>query len=124
MSGKPVAEQEIGFALLQEVVALAETSMSRRKFILHYFGEAFDQETGDGGDMDDNVRNPNHNQRLKIKLNLLLDVVSQTHEKYKSKDLVNVITGQENALIKSHSTNEKPFFGKVKVMTIILDGID
>jgi len=39
MSGKPVAEQEIGFALLQEVVALAETSISRRKFILHYFGE-------------------------------------------------------------------------------------
>ena len=58
MSGKPVAEQEIGFALLQEVVAMAETSMSRRKFILHYFGEAFDTETGDGGNMDDNVRNP------------------------------------------------------------------
>ena len=58
MSGKPVAEQEIGFALLQEVVALAETSVSRRKFILHYFGEQFDNATGAGGDMDDNVRNP------------------------------------------------------------------
>jgi ATP-dependent DNA helicase RecQ len=45
MSGKPVAEQEIGFALLQEVVAYAETSMSRRKFLLHYFGEEFDSET-------------------------------------------------------------------------------
>ena len=42
MAGKPVAEQEIGFALLQEVVAYAETSMSRRKFLLHYFGEEFD----------------------------------------------------------------------------------
>ena len=50
MSGKPVAEQEIGHALLQEVVAFAETSMSRRKFILHYFGEEYDNETGDGGD--------------------------------------------------------------------------
>jgi ATP-dependent DNA helicase RecQ len=58
MSGKPVAEQEIGFALLQEVVAYAETSMSRRKFLLHYFGEEFDGETGEGADMDDNVRNP------------------------------------------------------------------
>ena len=58
MSGKPVAEQEIGFALLQEVVAYAETSMSSRKFLLHYFGEEFDGETGDGADMDDNVRNP------------------------------------------------------------------
>ena len=54
MHGKPVAEQEIGFALLQEVVALAETSISRRKFILHYFGE-FDNATGEGGDMDDNA---------------------------------------------------------------------
>uniref|UniRef100_UPI003515896B RecQ family ATP-dependent DNA helicase n=1 Tax=Winogradskyella sp. TaxID=1883156 RepID=UPI003515896B len=49
MSGKPVAEQEIGHALLQEVVAFAETSISRRKFILHYFGEEFDNETGEGG---------------------------------------------------------------------------
>ncbi len=48
MSGKPVAEQEIGHALLQEVVAFAETSISRRKFILHYFGEEFDNETGEG----------------------------------------------------------------------------
>jgi ATP-dependent DNA helicase RecQ len=52
-----VAEQEIGFALLQEVVAYAETSMSRRKILLHYFGEEFDSETGEGADMDDNVRN-------------------------------------------------------------------
>jgi ATP-dependent DNA helicase RecQ len=58
MSGKPVAEQEIGFALLQEVVAYAETSMSRRKFF-HYFGEEFDSETGEGADMDDNVRTKN-----------------------------------------------------------------
>ena len=58
MAGKPVAEQEIGHALLQEVVAFSETSVSRRKFILHYFGEEFDNATGDGGDMDDNVRHP------------------------------------------------------------------
>jgi len=114
MSGKPVAEQEIGFALLQEVVALAETSMSRRKFILHYFGEAFDTETGDGGDMDDNVRNPKPLTEAKDQVKLLLDTIANTHEKYKSKDLVNVITGQENALIKSHRTNEQPFFGEGK----------
>ena len=114
MSGKPVAEQEIGFALLQEVVALAETSMSRRKFILHYFGEAFDTETGDGGDMDDNVRNPKPLTEAKDQVKLLLDTIANTHEKYKSKDLVNVIIGQENALIKSHRTNEQPFFGEGK----------
>ena len=112
MSGKPVAEQEIGFALLQEVVAMAETSMSRRKFILHYFGEAFDTETGDGGQMDDNVRNPKPQTEAMDQVKLLLEIVSYTHEKYKSKDLVNVIIGKENALIKSHRTNELPFFGK------------
>ena len=58
MSGKPLAEQEMGFALLNEMVAYAETSMSRRKFILHYFGEDFDPLNGDGAENDDNSRNP------------------------------------------------------------------
>ncbi|MBT7850413.1 MAG: RecQ family ATP-dependent DNA helicase [Formosa sp.] len=111
MSGKPVAEQEIGFALLQEVVAMAETSMSRRKFILHYFGESFDNETGEGGHMDDNVRNPKPQTEAIEEVKLMLEIVSKTHQKYKSKDLVNVIIGIENALIKSHRTNELPFFG-------------
>ena len=44
MSGKPIAEQDIGYALLNEMVAYAETSISRRKFLLHYFGEDFNPE--------------------------------------------------------------------------------
>ncbi|WP_147678619.1 ATP-dependent DNA helicase RecQ [Algibacter pacificus] len=114
MSGKPVAEQEIGHALLQEVVAFAETSISRRKFILHYFGEEFDTETGEGGDMDDNVRHPKKKVEAKDDVKLLLEIISKTNEKYKSKDLVNVLTGKENALINSHKTNEQEFFGKGK----------
>ncbi|MCL6294697.1 ATP-dependent DNA helicase RecQ [Jejuia spongiicola] len=114
MSGKPVAEQEIGQALLQEVVAFAETSISRRKFILHYFGEEFDNKTGEGGDMDDNVRNPKKQVEAKDNVTLLLDTIKKTNEKYKSKDLVNVIIGKENALINSHRTNEQDFFGKGK----------
>jgi len=111
MSGKPVAEQEIGHALLQEVVAFAETSISRRKFILHYFGEEFDNETGEGGEMDDNMRYPKKQVEAKDEVKILLEVVSKTNESYKSKDLVNVIIGKENALIKSHKTNTQPFFG-------------
>jgi ATP-dependent DNA helicase RecQ len=111
MSGKPVAEQEIGHALLQEVVAFAETSMSRRKFILHYFGEEFDNETGEGGDMDDNMRYPKKQVEAKDEVKILLEVVSKTNESYKSKDLVNIIIGKENALIKSHKTDTQPFFG-------------
>lgn len=111
MSGKPVAEQEIGHALLQEVVAFAETSISRRKFILHYFGEEFDNETGEGGDMDDNVRNPKKQVEAKDEVKTLIDVVLKTNEKYKSKDLVKVIVGTSNALITSHKTEEHPSFG-------------
>ena len=111
MAGKPVAEQEIGHALLQEVVAFSETSVSRRKFILHYFGETFDNDTGEGGDMDDNVRNPKPQSEAKDEVKILLDTVQKTNEKYKSKDLVQVITGKPNALITSHKTDAQPFFG-------------
>ena len=111
MSGKPVAEQEIGHALLQEVVAFAETSMSRRKFILHYFGEEFDTDTGEGGQMDDNMRNPKTKQEAQNQAQKLLRIISETNEQYKSKDVVNVIIGNANALIKSHRTDKQTFFG-------------
>ncbi|WP_103864544.1 DNA helicase RecQ [Aquimarina sp. I32.4] len=111
MSGKPVAEQEIGHALLQEIVAFAETSMSRRKFILHYFGEEFDGINGDGADMDDNVRNPKKKHEAKAEVKLILEVVNRTGEIYKSKDLVNILIGKNNALIISHRTHQQSFFG-------------
>ncbi len=111
MSGKPVAEQEIGHALLQEVVAFAETSISRRKFILHYFGEEFDEVNGEGADMDDNVRNPKKKHEAKDEVKLVLEVVSKTGEIYKSKDLVSTLIGKSNALIISHKTHQQPFFG-------------
>ena len=111
MSGKPVAEQEIGMALLQEVVAFAESSISRRKFILHYFGEEFDNETGAGGDMDDNVRHPKPKHEATKEARILIKTVGDTNETYKSKDLVSVLTGTSNALISSHKTDEQSFFG-------------
>ena len=114
MANKPVAEQEIGHALLQEMVAYAETSMSRRKFILHYFGEDFDNETGEGGDMDDNIRHPKKKVEATKDAQVVLETVEDTLEKYKSKDLVQVITGQSNALISSHETVTQEFFGRGK----------
>ncbi len=111
MSGKPVAEQEIGNALLQEIVAYAETSISRRKFILHYFGEEFDEKNGEGADMDDNVRNPKDKVEAKDELVKLLTVVRDTAEKFKSKEVVKVLIGKSNALISSHRTNQRSFFG-------------
>ncbi|WP_411031496.1 RecQ family ATP-dependent DNA helicase [Spongiimicrobium sp. 3-5] len=111
MAGKPIAEQEIGNALLQEIVAYAETSMSRRKFMLHYFGEAFDEKTGKGADMDDNARNPKPRHEAKENVIKLIKVVNGTSEKFKSKEIVLTLIGQVNALISSHKTNEKEFFG-------------
>jgi ATP-dependent DNA helicase RecQ len=111
MSGKPVAEQEIGQALLQEIVAYAETSMSRRKFILHYFGEEFDGVNGDGADMDDNARNPKPKEEAKDSLVKLLRTVRDTSEKFKSKEIVKTLVGKTNALISSHKTETKEVFG-------------
>jgi ATP-dependent DNA helicase RecQ len=111
MSGKPVAEQEIGFALLQEVVAYAETSMSRRKFLLHYFGEEFDSETGEGADMDDNVRNPKNKVEAKDQVVKLLEIVRDTKHIYKSKEIVFTLIGRVNAVIKAHKTDIQSFFG-------------
>lgn len=111
MSGKPVAEQEIGNALLQEVVAYAETSMSRRKFMLHYFGEEFDEVNGEGAQMDDNTKNPKDKEEAMDDVVKLLKVVTGTSEKFKSKEIVNTIRGKSNAIITSHKTNEKDFFG-------------
>ena len=111
MSGKPVAEQEIGFALLQEVVAYAETSISRRKFLLHYFGEEFSSETGEGADMDDNVRNPKTKKEAKDEVVKLLKVVRDTKHLYKSKEIVYTLVGKINATIKAHRTDAQAFFG-------------
>jgi ATP-dependent DNA helicase RecQ len=111
MSGKPVAEQEIGFALLQEVVAYAETSMSRRKFLLHYFGESFDDVTGEGADMDDNVRNPKQKIEAQHNVVKLIEVVRDTKHLYKSKEIVYTLIGKVNATIKAHRTDTQKFFG-------------
>lgn len=112
MAGKPVAEQEIGYALLQEVVAYAETSMSRRKYLLHYFGEEFDEVNGEGADMDDNVRNPKKKVEAQDQVQLLLNVIKETKEKFKSKEIVLALQGKVNAMIKAHKIDTNPFFGK------------
>ena len=111
LAGKPVAEQEIGNALLQEVVGYAETSMSRRKYLLHYFGEDFDEINGEGATMDDNVKNPKKKTEAKDEIKTLLEIVTKSFQKYKAKEIVNVLIGKVNALLKSHKSDEKAFFG-------------
>ena len=93
------------------MVGYAETSMSRRKYLLHYFGEEFDDVNGLGADMDDNVRNPKKKHEAQNDLKLLLEVVKETNQKYKSKEVVNTLVGKVNALLKSHKTDAQSYFG-------------
>ena len=111
MIGKPIADQEIGQALLQDIVAYAETSSSRRKFILHYFGEEFDEVNGEGANMDDNVRFPKEKKEAKDDVVKLLNVIIATKQKFKAKEIVNTLIGKVSALIKAHRIDEQDFFG-------------
>ena len=111
MSGKPVAEQEIGYALLHEMVAYAETSMSRRKFILHYFGEDFDENNGPGADMDDNSRNPKPKKEAQEQVEKLLRIINDTAQQYRFKEIVNILSGTKNALLITRQVVNQDFFG-------------
>lgn len=111
LANKMVAEREVGMQLLNEVVAYAETSMSRRKFLLHYFGEEFDEINGLGADMDDNMRHPKKMTDLKNDAKIALEIVQQTKEILKINDLVNVLVGKESSFSKSYNLQMESFFG-------------
>ncbi|MGZ4060850.1 MAG: RecQ family ATP-dependent DNA helicase, partial [Bacteroidia bacterium] len=110
MKGKPVAEQEIGKQLLTETVSYAETSSCRRKFLLHYFGEDFD-ETNCGG-MCDNCRNPKQKFDGMDDIALAIEAVTDVKEKFKTKDVINVLLGNVTSTVKSYKHNELECFGK------------
>src|SRR5690606_21694681 len=114
LAGKPVAEREVGLQLLSEVVAYAETSMSRRKFLLHYFGEEFDEINGLGANMDDNMRNPKNMIDVREDARLALEVTQRTKEMLKLNDLVNALTGKESSITKAYNLQLEDFFGKGK----------
>ncbi len=114
LAAKPVAEREVGLQLLSEVVAYAETSMSRRKFLLHYFGEEFDEINGLGANMDDNMRNPKKMIDVRDDAKLALEVVQRTKEMLRLNDIVNVLMGKESSITKSYNLQLEDFFGKGK----------
>ncbi|CVK16703.1 ATP-dependent DNA helicase RecQ [Apibacter mensalis] len=111
LASKPVSEREVGLQLLHEVVGYAETSMSRRKYLLHYFGENFDEKNGLGAKMDDNSMNPKTLVNVSQEMQQILTVVESTNEKLKLKDLVNVAVGRESAITKSYKLGFENYFG-------------
>jgi len=114
LQGKPVAEQEIGMQLLQEVIAYAETSMSRRKYLLHYFGEEWDEVNGEGAGMDDNSRNPKEKFEGKEYVKLILDTIVSFKEMHKGKFICNVLCGVKNSEVTTYKGHLNENFGEGK----------
>ena len=111
LSKKTVSERELGTTLLNEMVSYAETPISRRKFILHYFGEAFNEED-DLKKMDDNLRFPKNKIDASEALFLLLNVIKKTNENLKTKEIVKIMVDENNSIINSHRLQNSSFFGK------------
>ena len=108
MQGKPVAEQEIGKQLLLETAAYAETSVCRRKVLLHYFGEEYLE---DNCGNCDNCKNPKKQVEAKELLSAVLEAVSTLKEKFKTDYLVNILIGKETSEIESFKHKELEIFG-------------
>ncbi|WP_313030258.1 DNA helicase RecQ [Soonwooa sp.] len=111
LAQKPVSEREIGLQLLNEVVGYVETSMSRRQYLLHYFGEKFDPVKGDGAKMCDNSVNPPNLIEATKDLNFVLKLIKDLGEKFRTKDLISIITGKETAVTKSYKLEKTEAFG-------------
>lgn len=117
LAQKSVSEREIGMQLLNEVVGYAETSMSRRQYLLYYFGEEFDPIHGAGAKMCDNSINPPVLKDASKDLKLILELIKTLEEKFRVKDLIAVLMGKENPTTKSYKLENSPYFGKGKEHT-------
>ncbi len=112
LQGKPVAELEIGRQLLNEIVSYTETSVCRRKFILHYFGEEFDEKKCNKGC--DNCKHPKEKIEGKDFIVNLLNTVLTLEEQQKPKHICAFLSGNLTSDIKSYKHNTLPGFGSGK----------
>lgn len=110
LQGKPLAEQEIGAQLLQEVMAYAETSMSRRKFLLHYFGEEFDEDNGPGAMNCDNMTNPPKLRDGQEEVHLILSAILEHKQSFRAPFYTGMLCGQENREIQDYKGTTSPFW--------------
>jgi len=108
MEGKPLAEQEIGRQLLQETAAYAESSICRRKLLLNYFGEKYEE---DNCGNCDNCRHPKKRVEAQEELVMLLKTVLLLKENFKSDHIVNFLIGQETTDMQNHLHTEMEEFG-------------
>ncbi|MBI9037651.1 MAG: DNA helicase RecQ [Bacteroidales bacterium] len=109
MKGKPVAEQEIAKQLLIETVSYAESSICRRKQLLHYFGEVYEDENCNNCD---NCLHPKEKFEGKDSVKIVLEAVLEVKQLFKSKHIVNILVGKPNATIKSFKHDKLKAFGR------------
>ena len=110
MGGKPVAEQEINRLLMQEVVGFAETTACRRKVLLHYFGEYYDDEKCNKGC--DNCASPREKYDAREQLGLVLKTLDLMKDGFKAKQIVNVITGNITNTVKTYQFDQLETFAE------------
>ena len=96
LSAKPVSEREKGLALLEDVASYSETSSNRRKVLLNYFGEDYDELNGKGANMDDNSSNPKQKNEVKDEVLIVLNTIKKNKESLKIKDLSKLIISNGN----------------------------
>lgn len=108
MQGKPIAEQEIGKQLLLETVAYAESSLCRRKILLHYFGEEYEE---DNCGNCDNCLNPKKQVEAKDQLCAVLETIIALKEKFKAEYVIDVLLGKETSQILSYQHEDLEVFG-------------
>ena len=108
MEGKPVAEQDIGRQLLQETAAYAETSVCRRKMLLHYFGEQYDK---DNCENCDNCLHPGTKIDAKNQLVIALKAILAIKENFRSDYVIDFITGKDSNEIVAHKHQNLEEFG-------------
>lgn len=108
MEGKPVAEQDIGRQLLSETAAYAESSVCRRKFLLHYFGEEYHEENCGNCD---NCLHPKKKVEAKSQLKELLEVVQAVKENFKADYIIDVLVGKETDEVIAHKHADLECFG-------------
>ena len=108
MEGKPVAEQDIGRQLLQETAAYAESSVCRRKMLLHYFGETYEKENCGNCD---NCLHPKKKREATQQLVTALKAIATTKENFRSDYIEDFIVGRETNEIVAHKHHELEDFG-------------
>ena len=114
LQGKPIAEQEIGSQLLQEVMAYAETSVSRRKFLLHYFGEEFDEVNGPGAKNCDNMRYPKPQYDGQEEIHMVISATLEHKEAHKMQFISAILIGEHNREVDDYEGDKSSFWERGK----------